>query len=80
MDYSTKKISQQLLDEIKAALQSVSYGSIEIYISDNNVTQITTRTIKKTSATISSPHSEKNGKTNGKPKNYSDEKEAGYEL
>ena len=52
MDYSTKRISSQLLEEIKAALQSVSYGSIEIFVTDSNVTQITTRTIKKTSITV----------------------------
>jgi hypothetical protein len=52
MDYSTKNVSSQLLNEIKAALQSVNFGSIEIYINDNSVTQITTRTIKKTSVTV----------------------------
>jgi hypothetical protein len=52
IDYSTKRISSQLLEEIKSALQSVNFGSIEIYISDSNVTQITTRTIKKTSTSI----------------------------
>lgn len=49
MDYSTKRISTQLIEEIKNALQSVTFGSVEIYVTDNNVTQITTRTIKKTS-------------------------------
>lgn len=53
MDYSTKRVSQKLIDEVKNALQSVSYGSVEIFVTDNNVTQITTRTIKKTSITLS---------------------------
>ncbi len=48
-NYSTQKISENLVDEIKTALQSVkSYGSIEIYIQNGIVTQITIRNIKKT--------------------------------
>ncbi len=46
--YSTKKISQSLLDEIKEALKSVDYGSIEIYVQNGNVTQISVRNIRKT--------------------------------
>lgn len=62
-DQSTK-LSQSLLDELKYALQMVSgYGSIEIYIQDSTITQITVRNIKKTKMNI-------NGKsdkhTNGK--------------
>ena len=49
MDYSTKNISETLLGEIKNALQSVtSYGSVEIYVQNGIVTQITIRNIKKT--------------------------------
>ena len=49
-DYSTKKISKTLLREVRNALQSVSsYGSVEIYVQDSVVTQITVRNIKKTS-------------------------------
>jgi hypothetical protein len=48
-DYSTKKISKTLLREVRNALQSVSsYGSVEIYVQDSVVTQITVRNIKKT--------------------------------
>jgi len=48
-DYSTKKISHTLIGEIKNALQSVSsYGSIEVYVQNGIVTQITIRNIKKT--------------------------------
>lgn len=47
--YSTKRITKELTDEISAALKNVdAYGSVEIYVQDNKVTQITTRTIKKT--------------------------------
>lgn len=50
-DYSTKKISDALLHEIKEALRSVrNYGSVEIYIQKGVVTQITVRNIKKTNS------------------------------
>ncbi len=49
LDYSTKRVSPTLLDEIKTALKSIqSFGSVEIYVQDNTVTQISVRTIKKT--------------------------------
>jgi len=48
-DYSTKQISKPLIEDIERALQGVDgYGSIEIYIQDSVVTQITVRSIKKT--------------------------------
>ena len=56
-DYSTQHISEALVDEIVHALKTVSrYGSIEIYVQNSVVTQITTRNIKKTSVSIN--HSE----------------------
>ncbi len=49
-EYSTRKISQTLLLEIKKALKAVqAFGSVEIYVQNGNVTQITVRNIKKTS-------------------------------
>jgi len=49
-EYSIKKISKKLVDEIKSALKSVkNFGSVEIYIQNGVVTQITVRNIKKTS-------------------------------
>jgi hypothetical protein len=51
-DYSTKRISKELVTEIKTALKGVkSYGSVEIYVQKGVVTQITVRNIKKTSQT-----------------------------
>lgn len=47
MSYSAKHIPETLIDEIKEALQSLSFGSIEIYVQDSTVTQITVRSIKK---------------------------------
>lgn len=47
--YSTQSISDILVDEIRQALKNVSpYGSVEIYVQDSIVTQITVRNIKKT--------------------------------
>lgn len=49
--YSTKKISNTLIDDITSAIKSVqNFGSVELYVQDGAVTQITTRTIKKTAA------------------------------
>lgn len=51
VDYSTQNISEKLTTEIKSALQSVkNYGSIEIYVQNGVVTQITVRNIKKTNS------------------------------
>lgn len=41
-----------LLSEIQEALEHVSYGSIEIFVQNKVVTQITVRNIKKTSVDI----------------------------
>ena len=39
-----------MIEEIKQALKSVErYGSVEIYVQDDKVTQITVRSIRKTS-------------------------------
>lgn len=48
-EYSTKRISKTLLAEIKDSLKSIkNFGSVELYVQNNVVTQITTRNIKKT--------------------------------
>jgi len=46
--YSTRTISQQLLDDIRTSLQNLEYGSLEIYVVEGEVTQISKRQIKKT--------------------------------
>jgi len=52
-DYSTQHISQPLIDEIVHSLKTVNhFGSIEIYVQNGIVTQITVRNIKKTSVAI----------------------------
>ncbi|HET7098827.1 MAG TPA: DUF2292 domain-containing protein [Patescibacteria group bacterium] len=60
--YSTKNISPLLIDELKHAIKSVtSYGSIEIFVQNGRVTQISTRHIKKTVLENGNGHS--NGKS-----------------
>lgn len=48
MDYSTAKISSELLQEISSTLAGLDWGSIEIYVQDSTIVQITRRQIKKT--------------------------------
>lgn len=48
-EYSTEKISETLLNEVTEAIKSVkAYGSVEVYVQNKVVTQITVRNIKKT--------------------------------
>lgn len=46
-DYSTQKISPQLIAQIIDALKNKAWGSVEIYVENYNVVQITQRTITK---------------------------------
>lgn len=46
-DFSTIKITPQLVSRIVDALRNKPYGSIEIYVENYNVVQITERTITK---------------------------------
>lgn len=49
VDYSTKRVSTNLLDEVKQALKEVKgWGSVELYVQNHKVVQITSRNIKKT--------------------------------
>jgi hypothetical protein len=48
-DYSITNISKTLVNEIVTSLKSIrSFGSVEIYVQNGKVTQITVRNIKKT--------------------------------
>lgn len=48
-DYSTKDISDKLLQEVIDALKNIrGWGSVEIHVQDFKVVQITERNIKKT--------------------------------
>ncbi len=55
INFSTKRVNQELIDEVVRAMKSVSgYGSVEIFIQNYRVTQVTTRDIKKTDYLINS--------------------------
>ena len=46
--YSTKQITDQLKNDLLESIQNVQgWGSVEIFIQDYNVTQITEKNIKK---------------------------------
>lgn len=55
-----KQIPAHLLDEIKSALESVKFGSIEIFVQNKIITQITVRNIHKTSMEIEKSQELKN--------------------
>ena len=47
--YSTKKINEKLVLEVVEALKNIrGWGSVEIYVQDYEVVQITERNIRKT--------------------------------
>lgn len=47
--YSVENISPALMEELSDAIKSVrDYGSVEVYVQNGTVTQISTRKIKKT--------------------------------
>lgn len=49
VDHSTKRVTDNLLEEIKQAIKNIrGWGSVEIYVQNYRVTQITERNIKKT--------------------------------
>jgi hypothetical protein len=54
VDFSSKKVSTSVIDQIKDALSKVKggYGSVEIIIQNHCVTQISTREITKTNEPI----------------------------
>jgi hypothetical protein len=60
MDTQSLTLPESLTEELSRALSSISYGSIELIVQDNVVTQITIRNIKKTSVNmIAKPQKEK---------------------
>jgi len=53
MDYSTRNVSKELIAEIVEALTNIrGWGSVEIYVQDSKVVQITERNIRKTASTV----------------------------
>lgn len=51
-DSINKNLSERLMKDIKEELERIGYGSLEIYVQNNKVTQITVRNIKKTNVDI----------------------------
>lgn len=52
---ASQALSPKLLSEIESALRMIrNFGSVEIYVQNNIVTQITVRNIKKTSVGLDS--------------------------
>lgn len=49
IDYSTEPITKELIDEVRTALKNIKgWGSVEIFVQNGKVVQITERNIKKT--------------------------------
>ena len=64
-DYSTQRITKELLDEVRLALKNVKgWGSVEIFVQDGKVVQITERNIKKTNHVLPKFNGDR-GLTNG---------------
>lgn len=59
---ATNTIPDNLLNDIKQAIASKEYGSVEIYIESGKIVQITERTIKKTTKVTSNGQLRFNGK------------------
>lgn len=55
-NYSTKQVSDELVKEVISALKNIrGWGSIEVYVQDFKVVQITERNIRKTTNVQQSP-------------------------
>lgn len=53
-EYSVKRVSETLIVELKKALKSVNnFGSVEVFVQNGVVTQITVRNIRKTGSSHS---------------------------
>lgn len=59
---AVKVIPDNLIDDIKKAITSKEFGSVEIYIESGKIVQITERTIKKTAAKVNGNYGLKFGK------------------
>lgn len=53
-DYSAQKITRELISEVHQALKNIKgWGSVEIFVQNGKVVQITQRSIKKTNHALS---------------------------
>lgn len=53
-NYIKNNFSDRLMKDIKDELERIGFGSLEIYVQNNKVTQMTVRNIKKTNVEIQS--------------------------
>ncbi len=53
------KKNSQFVEELLGLLESITYGSLEVYVQDKVVTQITVRNIRKTKVEIKNPRADK---------------------
>ena len=60
-----KNTSTELINEINTALKGLMWGSVEIYVQNNTVTQITVKNIKKTSVSTKDESGELENRRNG---------------
>ncbi|OGY10870.1 MAG: hypothetical protein A3F61_00500 [Candidatus Blackburnbacteria bacterium RIFCSPHIGHO2_12_FULL_41_13b] len=60
-----KNTSTELINEINTALKGLMWGSVEIYVQNNTVTQITVKNIKKTSVSTKDESGELENRKNG---------------
>jgi len=51
-NYIKNNFSDRLMQDIKEELKRIGFGSLEIYVQNNKVTQMTVRNIKKTNVEI----------------------------
>lgn len=51
-NYIKNNFSDRLMKDIKDELERIGFGSLEIYVQNNKVTQMTVRNIKKTNVEI----------------------------
>lgn len=73
------KNAPELVEEIKKALKNLSWGSLEIYVQNKKVTQLTVRKIMKTSLEITEEDDQTLQTPNGSAKRKVDIKTISYE-
>lgn len=58
--------NSSVFDEIKSTIDELKWGSVEVIVQDGEVTQISTRIIKKTTSKVTSaPHKSKKATKSG---------------
>ena len=74
-DFSTQNITPTLISQVVDALRNKAYGSVEIYIENHKVVQITERTITKVNSIY---RRVKISRNNGNKKYFSQDPKVNY--